>query len=55
MLTSAEVVLPMVDKICTLTCCLPIVHQKLGYIEIVGRAAEMSMYPFSIIIYLFSY
>ena len=43
MLTSAKVVLPMVDKICTLTCCLPIVHQKLGYIEIVGRAAEMSM------------
>ena len=25
------------------TCCLPIVYQKLGYIEIVGRAAEMSM------------
>ena len=43
MLTSAKVVLPMVDKICTLTCCLPLVYQKLGYIEIVGRAAEMNM------------
>ena len=44
MLTSAEVVLPMVDKIlCTFICCLPLVYQKLGYIEIVGRAAEMSM------------
>ena len=27
----------------TVTCCLPLVYQKLGYIEIVGRAAEMSM------------
>ena len=43
MLTSAEVILPMIGKICTLTCCLPLVYQKLGYIEIVGRAAEMSM------------
>ena len=43
MITSAEVVLSMVDKICTLICCLPLVYQKLGYIEIVGRAAEMCM------------
>ena len=43
MLTSAEVILPMIGKICTLTCCLPLVYQKLGYIEIVGRAAEMTM------------
>ena len=44
MLTSAEVVLPMVDKIlCAFICCLPLVYQKLGYIEIFGRAAEMSM------------
>ena len=42
MLTSVKVVLLMVDEICTLVC-LPVVYQKLGYIEIVGRAAEMSM------------
>ena len=34
------------QQICTgiLICCPPLVYQKLGYIEMVGRAAEMSMY-----------
>ena len=44
-LTSAEVVLPMVDKyVLVYFCCPPLVYQNLGYTEIVGRAAEMSMY-----------
>ena len=44
--TSAEVCLSVFDNFfnaCTLICCLPLVYQKLGYIELVGRAAELSM------------
>ena len=45
MLTSAEVCLCIFDNffILTCTCCLLLVYQKLGYIELVGRAAELSM------------
>ena len=45
MRTSAEVCLSVFFYACTLTCicCLPLVYQKLGYIELVGRAAELSM------------
>ena len=44
MLTSAEVCLCVFDNFFILTCtCLLLVYQKLGYIELVGRAAELSM------------
>lgn len=40
---SVEVCFFVLDKSCTLIHLFSLVYQKLGYIEIVGRAAELSM------------